>query len=282
MNQSIAVVVPWHDQKQRDLFLHAWRLRAPGEANYVGQPLPPWLVLQQDATKAGCANTKNAGIVRAVRELQAEVVVVLDDDCYPDVSSTGTFADLEALMEAHQRALMPQDVALFETVTSPPSRGTPYFNRKAEMPVAASMGFWTSIGDYCAVRQLAHEAAPMTFHRHAVYARYFPLCGMNLAFRVAKWWPWCQFIDVPRFDDIWMGWLFQYKAYQSGHCFNLAGPTVRHARQSNVWRNLREESVYLEKNDTLWRSIATMRPGMDYDTMCSLLPVPVTNQWRID
>jgi hypothetical protein len=95
---------------------------------------------------------------------------------------------------------------------------------------------------------------------------------MNLAFRPKDWLPWCRFIDVARFDDIWMGWLWQREAYRRGYCFNLASPFVRHARQSNVWRNLVQEAVYLEQSETLWRNIALHQVG-DYQSLRALLPV---------
>ena len=94
---------------------------------------------------------------------------------------------------------------------------------------------------------------------------------MNIAFRPKLWHPWCQFIDVPRFDDIWMGWLWQREAYRRGACFNLSGPLVRHARQSNVWKNLKDEAEHLETNETLWRSIECS-PFDSYEELRGLLP----------
>ena len=259
-SKSYAVVVPWFDTLQLNAFLDAWNVSAP---------FPDWLVLQQDETRAGCAATKNAGIDQAVRR-GAEVVVVLDDDCHPDPEGPATLPELAV---AHRAMLEPRPVELFQVVTDPPSRGTPYHpdSRRVTLPVAASMGFWTEVGDYCAPRQLVHVGAPMRFRTDPVYGRYFPLSGMNLAFRPAEWLPWCRFIDVPRFDDIWMGWLWQREAYRRGHCFNLAGPLVRHSRQSNVWQNLRAESCHLEVNETLWRDIA-LHPDGSYDALTRLLP----------
>jgi hypothetical protein len=46
---------------------------------------------------------------------------------------------------------------------------------------------------------------------------------------------------------------------------------VRHSRQSNVWKNLRDEAVHLEANETLWREIARSR-AEDYATLRKLLP----------
>jgi len=252
------VVTPWCNERQRNAFLRAWGIGANGSDER--------LLLQHDANREGCAVTKNKGIAEAVRR-GADVVVVLDDDCYPMPDTP----NLSSLIEQHEDALEPQNVPMFEPVTNPPSRGTPYDNLCMEMPVAASMGFWTKVGDHCAVRQLAFNACPMEFRRELMHGRYFPLCGMNLAFRPSDWDPWWHFIDVPRFDDIWMGWLWQKEAYRRGYCFNLAGPLVKHSRQSDPWKNLRAEAQHLERNETLWRDIAAA-PATDYEELLGLLP----------
>jgi hypothetical protein len=258
MKDVWAIVVPWVTNEEIEQFLDAWLI----------QGNEPWLVLQRDELHEGCGTTKNKGVARAVNQFEAEIVIVLDGDCYPTEGGAQT---LPELAEAHIRALEPQPVLMYEEVTSPPSRGTPYADREIMMEVAASMGFWMHNGDHCAVRQLATKNAPMSFVRKAIHGRYFSLCGMNLAFRPKRWDPWCRFIDVPRFDDIWMGWLWQREAYRLGCCFNLAGPLVRHARQSNVWKNLKDEVRFLETNECLWREIAS-DPSDDYIELRGLLP----------
>lgn len=248
------VVVPWHNVAQRNAFMVAWGIDENDSR----------VVFQQDTSRQGCAKTKNRGIER-VMHLKADVIIILDDDCYPHEGQS-----LSQFMSAHEEALQPQEVELFQAVTSPPSRGTPYFERSVVMPVAASMGFWSEIGDYDAPGQLVHGSRnPMEFKQDTVYGRYFPLCGMNLAFKVDQW-PWCRFIDVPRFDDIWQGFLWQKRAYSEGKCFNLRGPLVRHSRQSNVWQNLKDEAQNLERNETIWKQIHAM-PMDDYNLMlCKL------------
>lgn len=248
------VVIPWHNAEQLKTFLTAWGITKDDSR----------AIFQQDKTRDGCARTKNRGINSAI-EAGADTVIILDDDCFPHEGMTPA-----EFINAHERALEPQPVEMFEAVTSPPSRGTPYFKRSITMPVAASMGFWTHIGDYDAPGQLVHGATKsMEFQRRTVSGRFFPLCGMNLAFRVTEW-PWCQFIDVPRFDDIWQGFLWQRKAFSDGKCFNLAGPLVRHSRQSNVWQNLRDEALNLERNETIWQDIHRM-PLSSYQQMHAVL-----------
>lgn len=52
-----------------------------------------------------------------------------------------------------------------------------YHETSMPMHVAASMGFWTEVGDYCAVRQIAHDGAPMAHDQRPIFARYFNLGG---------------------------------------------------------------------------------------------------------
>lgn len=253
---DVKVIVPWHNPDQKNKFLAAWG---------VEHLQPNCLLLVQDADKRGCANTKNEGIRQAI-ESGAKAVVILDDDCFPD-KTLRLYDSLEEFVQMHlDRLNRPAEVPLFRQVTEPPSRGTPYHNLTVKMPVAAVMGFWTEVGDYDAVGQLAHgPATRMTFDRAVVHGSYFPLCGMALAFRL-DWWPWCRFIPVNRFDDIWQGWLWQKRAYRQGFCFDLGGPLVRHSRQSNVWANLKDEAIHLETNDTLWRTIAEA-PDLEYEEL---------------
>jgi hypothetical protein len=256
---NFRVIVPWHNHDQIESFLGAWG---------VSNKDPSWLYLQQDKNKEGCALTKNAGIRRAIDD-GAEFVIVLDDDCYPDQQLGGPVL-LDELASDHIRALSPQTIDLFEPVTVPQSRGTPYLSKSIALEVAASMGFWTEVGDYAAPEQLVFgQCHPMTFRRVPIFGRYFPLCGMNLAFRASRW-PWCQFINVPRYDDIWQGLIWQKNAYANNMCFNLAGPIVRHSRQSNVWKNLKIEAANAEANETLWKEVF-MSNASSYCDLCELI-----------
>lgn len=251
---NFCVVVPWHSREQIDKFLSAWGVDCA--------KLPSWLLLVEDPTRTGCAATKNRGIAEAIAR-KFEYICIIDDDCYPK-----NFASLDSWARDHIEALQDVECPLFEVVTDPPSRGTPYFKRTMKMRVAASMGFWHDIPDYDAPHQLCYHAKPMQFRPQLVFGKYFPLCGMNLAFRASEW-PWCQFIDVPRFDDIWGGFLWQRQAYAQNKCFNLNGPAVRHVRQSKVFQNLKIEAENLERNEELWQQIAS-GPLLPYEEMLSI------------
>lgn len=258
MSSKAKIVVPYGDQKQAQRFADAWKVTWSH----------PLMHFQYDLHKEGCAQTKNKGMAHALAD-GAELIVILDDDCFPhnEIDSP------ELLIEAHIESLKPQRVKRFKEVTFPVSRGTPYMadNHYMQMPVACSMGFWHEVGDYCAARQLAYQGVDMEFKHDPIYEQYFPLCGMNIAFYPEEWNPWCQQIEVPRYDDIWMGWLWQREAYRRGYCFSLNGPTIRHSRQSNVWKNLKIEAKYAEQNDTLWREIASTE-YTSYEDLRQLLP----------
>lgn len=249
------IVTPWHNEDQLEQFLAAWNIL----------DIPDYLILQKDTDKEGCARTKNKGIEKAL-SLNPDIIVILDDDCYPSEEAK----TLEELLAKHRLALEPQPVELFEAVTTPASRGTPYYNRSIELPVAASMGFWLNVPDYDAVSQLTLSDREIVFHRKVIYQRYFPLSGMNLAFR-PSWYPYCQFIDIPRFDDIWQGFIWQKKAYHDGYCFNLNGPLITHSRQSNIWTNLKQEVKHLEENEQLW-SLIHQHPSVAYKDLIALIP----------
>jgi hypothetical protein len=224
-------------------------------------------VLEQDIDGKGCAVTKNRGIQRAM-DAGADVVVVLDSDCFPSKE----VQTLEELMKAHLNALKPQRLPVFEVTTNPPARGVPYFNRTIEIPVAASVGFWEHIPDRDAARQLIEGAtAPMEYQRRVVYGRPTMLCGMNIAFNPNLWMPWCSFIDIPRMDDVFMSWLWCKEASRRNYCFNLNGPLIRHSRQSNLFASLIEEAEWLGFNETIWLDI-WMHESTDYKTLRALIP----------
>lgn len=239
-----AIVVPWYNKDQIDKFLSAWNVHTKDHK---------YLILQQDKDREGCAVTKNKGIMEAIKR-DADVIMVLDDDCYTQGM------ELQEWVTQHLESLEPADVELYEAVTDPPSRGTPYFNRTVKMPVAASMGFWRVIPDWGAVDFLAQRdrksvgSGPhdMLYKYKAMFWRFFPFSGMNCAFKRA-FWPYFRFDEeCPRFDDIFMGYKLQYEAYKRGFCINLNGPMVQHVRQSNVWENLKVEAQFMERNETEW------------------------------
>lgn len=258
IDSKFGIVVPWHNPKQRDEFLSAWGV--------LGSP-PPYLFLQQDTDKSGCAVTKNRGIRRAL-DAGCDYIVVLDDDCYPHNGPEQQPTNLHDFAHAHIRNLRNQPVRKVYPTMFPNPRGMPYRNLDVMFPVAASIGLWSQNPDLDALYSLVcgnpppeFQLRPMTYH-----GDFFPFSGMNFCFH--KDWADCAvLIDVPRFDDIWMGWIWEKVAYDRGHAFSTKGPLVRHARQSNVWQNLEDEAKYLATNEGLWSAIYSAPKGQTPDEL---------------
>lgn len=257
---KFAVVVPWYNPKQRDDFLTAWGIERSKSGSTV---LPEYLFLQRDDLQVGCAQTKNAGIARAL-ESGADYVVVLDDDCYPAPGPLGQNQGgytLDDFAAAHIAALKPQKIRMVYPTTQPHPRGMPYRNWFIEKPVAASIGLWAKNPDFDAVTSLLIGADALATYYRQPFRDYFPFSGMNFCF--SKEWADCAvLVDIPRFDDIWMGWIWEKVAFGKGYCFNTAGPMVTHARQSNVWKNLDAEVKYLKVNEDIWAAIHAAPAGL--------------------
>ena len=86
---------------------------------------------------------------------------------------------------------------------------------------------------------------------------YFPLCGMNLAFRpLAVPALYCLLMGkdyaFDRFGDIWSGIILKKIADHLGYCINSGRPAIRHLRASSVWDNLKKEAPGLEVNEEFW------------------------------
>lgn len=262
LGNEVIIIVPYHNKEQIEKFCAKW-----GVQDMESDKLTLFF---EDRIGAGCARTKNEAIQTAIDEHNADIVVILDDDCYP-VQMSGM--NLAQFAGAHVKNLIrPAAVEMLEAITDPPSRGTPRFSRTKDYPVAASIGFWRGSNDFSAVDDLSHGKWPMNcFMKPAIFGKYFALSGMNIAFRPKDWLPWCQFIDVPRYDDVWMGLLFQKEAYRRGFCFSFTGPEVFHDKQSNLFANLRHETQWYEENETLWLKILESKET-DYATLRALLP----------
>ena len=244
------VISPWHKEEVKEAFVEAWKL----------DTIPKWLLLEQDVDKVGCANMKNQLISKAYA-MGAEVIGVIDSDCHP-VNDM----NLQDWIDLHIEALEDQPVEMFEAVTNPQSRGTPYYNRTIMMPVAASIGFWEGVPDWDAPSQLVRGDEEMIFNREVIFGKYFAFSGMNFAFK-KEWIDCAQLIDVERMDDIWMGLIWQKIAYEKGYCFNLTGPLVNHTRQTNVWNNLKVEAEHLKTNETLWQKVHQAPRGLSYNSL---------------
>jgi len=205
---------------------------------------------------------RSFGYYRAWRE-RPDMIVTLDDDCFP-VARGG-----EGFLERHWRRLEEGGTheAWQESGVGVRTRGYPYFHSRRRWRCALNHGMWQRVPDYDAPTQLLEQRAPHAFrfdNQTIAPGRYFPMCGMNLAFR-PEIVPALYFLlmgrdfEFDRFGDIWAGVFAKKICDHMGWAVNSGDPAVDHRRASNVWANLRKEAPGLELNETLWSAVDAVR-----------------------
>lgn len=192
------------------------------------------------------------GFVWAASRLKSSVIVTLDDDLSPDGD---TIAD-------HIKALNMRVPTSWLSSTmdgTPFMRGFPYGVRN-ESPVWVSHGVWKNVPDLDAPSQLVLGDTPsVSFYRGPVpKGVYFPVCGMNLAFRrealpFMYWCPAKRLRGAERFDDIWMG-IHLTEALKERNAALVSGyASCVHTRASNKFANLEQEAVGIRLNESYWQ-----------------------------
>jgi reversibly glycosylated polypeptide / UDP-arabinopyranose mutase len=210
---------------------------------------------------------KNAGIRSygfwKAHQLGADVIITLDDDCYPAE---------DKLVKKHLNNLNTKaPEKWFSTFPHPDfnyTRGFPYQNRNKYKAVI-SHGLWSNKMDLDGKTQLRagniNVPAYPSIRQFVPPGQYFPMSSMNLAFKrevvplmyfplmgldpVGK--PW----GFDRFDDIWAG-IFAKKI-----CDNLGlsvingSPFVEHCKASDARINIEKEKTGLVVNEWLWRIV---------------------------
>jgi len=186
-------------------------------------------------------------------EMGAEVIVTMDDDCYPN--SPG-------YLDAHMRALEQtvEEEAWVSTIDGLKPRGFPYLSWKRVREVVLNHGLWSGVPDLDAVTQLASQGKWTPRKQVIPHGMYFPMCGMNIAFK-REVVPAMYFLlmgqgyEYDRFGDIWCGIIVKRIADHLGKAIMSGDPSVHHERASNVWANLRKEAAALERNEVFWSAV---------------------------
>jgi len=197
---------------------------------------------------------RSFGFLKAL-EHEPDMIVTLDDDCYPrdDDFLASHWAGL-------QDAASP---AWVSTLDGLKPRGMPYVARERVLPTLINHGMWDVVPDLDAPTQLVvweGQQDEPEFHaveRVVPRGRYFPMCGMNLAFRPEAV-PCLYFLRMgrgepyDRFGDIWAGIFAKRICDHLGFAVRTGRPVVRHERASDVWVNLEKELEALRMNEKLW------------------------------
>lgn len=240
---------------------------------------------------------KNAGIRSygfwKAYTLGADIVVTLDDDCFPvDDNFIGIHtANLSRKAPLGWTTTYPHPGFMF-------TRGIPYGIRD-QSPVVISHGLWTNKIDLDGKTEIRHPGIHLPPYppiaQFIPTGVYFPMCSMNVAFTRAA----APFMYFPlmgfdldgnmwgydRFDDIWAGIFAKKIIDHLGFAVINGSPFVEHRKASNVARNIMKEKSGLSVNETLWRAVDAVKlthktPSACYKELACTVRFPATEYFR--
>lgn len=194
-------------------------------------------------------------------QLQPDMMITLDDDCYPNEGQTDFVATHWARLNRAGAT-----GAWVSTLDGIIPRGVPYEpqNTQRRRPCILNHGLWNNVPDFDAPTQMLHMRYPRELSwtdQTIPVGSYFPMCGMNVAIRPEAI-PAFYFLlmglekyGFDRFGDIWAGVILKKIADHLGYSINSGSPAIKHLRASNVWANLRKEAPGLGINETFWVNV---------------------------
>lgn len=204
------------------------------------------------------AGIRNYGVLKAL-EHNPEMIVSLDDDCYPD---QGKF------FEQHWKYLNAPATLGWVTTTGEPTRGFPYEIRE-KSEVVLNHGLWSGVPDYDGITLKNEGFRPYKVWKNhsTIISRYnyFSFCSMNFAFKPKianlmylplmgydlygnKW-------EYDRFDDIWGGIMIKKVLDHLGFAVRNGSPSVEHRKASNIEKTVVQEKSGLPVNEWFWKHI---------------------------
>ena len=190
---------------------------------------------------------RNLGFAYVAKYLpEVEVIITLDDDVLPINDAIGS----------HLRVLSGRVATSWMSTGTRYVRGVPYSVRR-ESEVVLSHGVWYGAYDYDAPSSLVMGNPAMEFYRGSIpRGVYFPMCGMNLAFKRKllpyMYWAPMGFDGVDRFADIWCGINAKRVIDQNNWAVVTGYARVLHEKASNVFKNLQKEAKGIEMNERYW------------------------------
>jgi reversibly glycosylated polypeptide / UDP-arabinopyranose mutase len=197
-----------------------------------------------------------------------DFVVTLDDDCYPEGAYDPSFLGLIAAALDNTWV----DDRWWNTLDGQVlPRGYPYDVRRQNLQTVVHHGLWSNVPDLDAKTQMSlpdYRTGPVSIVERVPHGRFFPMCGMNLAFRPAMI-PALYFLlmgkdrhetawPYDRFGDIWAGVFVKKVADHLGLAISSGGPSIFHSRASNPEVNLQKETPGYPVNELLWRKVESI------------------------
>ncbi|HZS13170.1 MAG TPA: hypothetical protein VFC09_01100 [Candidatus Dormibacteraeota bacterium] len=277
-----AIVVPTIRETSLADFLRRWEPEFRGLEVIVVEDnpeptfdVPDWVRHYSwadiDATLGGDAwiIPRRSDCVRSFGYLMAyrsgiDVAITLDDDCYPESEYSPSY-----LSQFHAALAQewPSD-RWWNTLEDVFPRGVPYTVREVKSTVAVHHGLWSNVPDLDARTQMRmpdYRLPPARGVQRVPTGAFFPMCGMNLAFR-REFIPAMYFLlmgqsasgerwPFDRFGDIWAGIFVKKIADHLGFAITSGSPSVHHSRASNVDANLAKETPGYPVNEYLWERV---------------------------
>lgn len=216
---------------------------------YMGVPIET--SFEEDLISNKCAGVRQAGFLYITKYLpDVEYIFTTDDDCFPIGDPIQDHID-----QLNRRV----PISWISTATDMYMRGFPYGVRE-EAPVMLSHGVWEGVPDYDAPTQLLtpKDFKPNYYKGVIPKGIFFPMCGMNLAFRrealpYMYFAPVGQYKGAERFDDIFGGLEVVKDFAKLNWGITTGYAKVNHIRASNVFTSLAKESVGILKNEEYWQ-----------------------------
>ena len=221
---------------------------------------------------------RNYGFLKAY-QLGAEVIITLDDDCYPVKNHHLVNQHLANLSLTISKRWINTNPDIRHLYT----RGMPYLNRN-QQPVMLSHGLWTGVLDHDGPTHLQHLNFRAKFAEHFLQiipsGAYFPMCSMNLAFKReitplmyqplmgenSKGYRW----QYDRFDDIWAGIFAKKIIDHLGYGVVNGAPFVKHRKASDPFDNLKKQAIGIEMNEKLWQIVDQVKLSKKSPKTCYL------------
>jgi reversibly glycosylated polypeptide/UDP-arabinopyranose mutase len=205
-------------------------------------------------------------------------VLTLDDDCYPEADYSQAFlVQMRSALDTrwiNDRWWNTLGSGIFP-------RGYPYDIRGSSFDTVIHHGLWSNVPDLDALTQAKLpelRISPANEVSRVPTGRFFPMCGMNLAFRremipalyfllmgrdrLGNSWPY------DRFGDIWAGLFAKRIADHLGYSVSSGAPSVHHSRASDTAVNLRKETPGYPINELLWKRVGEIQLTSDTPAGC--------------
>lgn len=191
---------------------------------------------------------------------EPDFIITLDNDCYPDGSP---------LVEGH-RSMLKQSATLDWVSATPEQweycRGFPYGIR-GESETWLNHGVWSGVPDFDAATSLHNPKVRFKPVESSVVIprwNFFPMCGMNLAWRTELT-PALYFglfgpdYGFDQYDDIWAGVLVKKVLDHIGYAARSGFPSVEHRKQSNVFVNMKKQAPGMQMNEVFWATVQEIK-----------------------